>query len=529
MKRLILWLGIGLSLASCGGGGSVAIDWSQSEHAQGSLPDGAEVISQSLFESYTKDPTFYYLSPKKSEIDAAVLTKQRVEDLELVTKYADENPGALELNPQPDPEDTGLTLLPDGNYKFQIYNNAQETQTIQTMGQQAYISEIAHALRTYPTLQNQQNIYQGIYDNLSAEEHKEFSLITPTEFKDLDAVKAQNYNNQSIGRLQSYLFNKDLTIPKEILFSEIYAGKQGPNIGDGTVKRADCAFSDTGLMKNFDFPLRNHLSTVKNQANRGTCGAFAGVAAMETLAHLQTNKFYNYSEQHLYYTYKNIWYSEPGGDGIYPLSMVEKMSQNRYALQPEYAWNYNPSWMRQTDLSQSCTSYDEYCSNTAHQGKPFCFPIFNQYICGSLGQTTPTPITRYYPTQYVELWNFTNKDTALALGAINLIFKHPIVAMFNVRTGFDNQSGGFVTNTSNMGYRGNHIVEMVGFISREQVNNFNAAHPAGPQLQPTESGGYFIIKNSWGCWGDGGYGYISWDYLKNYGTNLIAIHNVAAN
>lgn len=46
---------------------------------------------------------------------------------------------------------------------------------------------------------------------------------------------------------------------------------------------------------------------------------------------------------------------------------------------------------------------------------------------------------------------------------------------------------------------------------------------------PTSSigGGYFVVKNSWGTgWGDNGYGYLSYEWVRRHGLGMQALTSV---
>ena len=65
----------------------------------------------------------------------------------------------------------------------------------------------------------------------------------------------------------------------------------------------------------------------------------------------------------------------------------------------------------------------------------------------------------------------------------------------------------------------NHLIEIVGWDDNYAKENFNAAH------QPKENGAW-LIKNSWGAsWGDGGYGWISYED-HNFPLNAFCIDGV---
>jgi hypothetical protein len=99
------------------------------------------------------------------------------------------------------------------------------------------------------------------------------------------------------------------------------------------------------------------------------------------------------------------------------------------------------------------------------------------------------------------------------------------MASFPVYTGFmDRATGGFVTDYSQTriddkgnevaGSYGGHAVQIVGFLSNDELSTINKPSNVG-------GGGYFIIKNSWGCnAGDGGYYYVPADYISRLFNSL---------
>ena len=94
--------------------------------------------------------------------------------------------------------------------------------------------------------------------------------------------------------------------------------------------------------------------------------------------------------------------------------------------------------------------------------------------------------------------------------------KQPLILTLHVTSDFEYPlSRGFVKYAPGASFTGGQTVEVVGYIN-------NASLPTGA---PTGSGGgYLIIKNSWGCyWGDAGYAFLPYDYVKYYGIDMITV------
>ena len=91
-----------------------------------------------------------------------------------------------------------------------------------------------------------------------------------------------------------------------------------------------------------------------------------------------------------------------------------------------------------------------------------------------------------------------------------------LLGSFGVYSGFDGPAtGGFVTNLAETNGRGGHVIDITGFISNDTLHSRLPSAPTGA------GGGYFIIKNSWGCGAaDAGYYYLPVDYVTKVFSDL---------
>lgn len=269
-----------------------------------------------------------------------------------------------------------------------------------------------------------------------------------------------------------------------------------------------------GIVANYDFPLRESLTCVKNQGARGVCWSFASTSMLESAEWLTHQTRVNYSEQDLVNAVKLLWspsaYGEGGGAAVFD------MQRHHYRPVYENAWAFNPSPLRQghddtLSYTSSCLGYDEDCSDTAHQGRR---------LCNSKGQcmfvSHDNPSTTHAPTSVTWLFDPSSSGKTTNLMMIAVSQGQNVGAGFSVYPPFMNSTDGFVrySPAAPQGkYYGDHDVHVVGFISTDELTQLlpSAPTPLG--------GGYFIVKNSWGVTaGDAGYYYVPvayfWRYLK---------------
>jgi hypothetical protein len=105
-----------------------------------------------------------------------------------------------------------------------------------------------------------------------------------------------------------------------------------------------------------------------------------------------------------------------------------------------------------------------------------------------------------------------NQYRALLASGVSLIASFPVYEGFMAapNTGIVSDYSMQIKDSTGKlvnGSYGGHLVQIVGFISNEQLS-----FPGSPSN--VGGGGYFIIRNSWSCAADGGYFYVPADYVS---------------
>lgn len=356
------------------------------------------------------------------------------------------------------------------------------------------------------------------------------------------------------------------------------ACKDEEGTGNGGDSGGTCgAVNPNGLRARINWPLENKNTCVRDQGRRGTCTAFGISAGVESSIAENYRRYINLSEQNLYKKQMLTWSSPSNyyGDGFNTVRSIELQVEHSYKSPFEYSWNYNKSLKRcllTTDADgngrlddtdplceseqhyrRSCVDYtDVNCSNTTHQARRVCQRadvsalrrIVNE-ICGSIGgifcealrdllrqaeefevcyYSTPVPGTSGFGIQEADRFYGDGSVTAQAgvdQAKAYLAARTPVVFSTMV-TGLRGATGngGYVTYNEESVGSGGHAIMITGYVDNEDL-------PRG--VPNGAGGGYFIIKNSWACaYGDQGYAYLPYSWVKQRGKSMIALTSVGS-
>ncbi|AXG69755.1 papain family cysteine protease [Kordia sp. SMS9] len=218
--------------------------------------------------------------------------------------------------------------------------------------------------------------------------------------------------------------------------------------------------------------LRKWCSPIKNQGNIGSCTAFAAVGMYEYFQKRVHNKYIDGSELFVYKTTRNIlnWKGDTGG---YLRTAMGSLAL--FGVPPTSSYPY------ETD------KYDEEPPAFIYSyGQNFqALSYFRLDPLGASASQTLTEIKNLLAIGIPSMMGFTCY-TAL---------EHPDTE----------KTGKIPFPGENESVLGGHAVMVIGYDDDLVIKN--------PIDGKSKKGG-LIIRNSWGKWGDDGYGYIPYEYVK---------------
>jgi hypothetical protein len=409
-----------------------------------------------------------------------------------------------------------------------------------TLGLSSIYQSLASGIETVPSYRNQIDLYTALYStlreyNIPIYDPQTNNLIpTPGVLSNFPADQIRTYNDLIVGNLADIKarlpqFNPGFSRPLNCS-DELGAMPDNMAIGDRTGYGFLNPIGIMGL-NNFTFPLKNFVTCIKNQGKRGTCHAFAAVAALEETYAKKNHLWVNLSEQDLINQYRLWWYPNNSNEGGSPWEELTSLRDTGYHLGFEYGWTYNPSIYRGSFFGafyNSCINYPDTCSNSSHQGHEYSTITEG----GGVGYAFSSPVIgnndrlAFTPQSLVNFWDVSQPDLSAAYMQLHLMFGHPVAINILLPDEFSKpDANGFVTlapgttqNPSEPTNTGLHEVNVIGYITNEELISRLPKAPQG------SGGGYFIVKNSWGVgFGDRGFVYLPWNLVRYYTLEGVAI------
>jgi hypothetical protein len=493
------------------------------------MPPGAEIVNPSDFLAASKQPGFRIVSPRILADDEAAAAAEDAANQAIIDEFVAQHPEAADrMSIGVDPDDTDLVPTGDGNYLLTLRDaDGNATGTVVTMGPRAERAMRAAAIRDYSTYENQLAIYRQRW----AFANEAIGPIpVPEEIEGLTTEELTITNEYIASRYPDAQASAPL--PGEDLPAS-YPAHCGNEIGygDGTDEAGggSCSHSPDGLYRTVSWPNKLYETCIRNQANRGTCVAFAITGGRELQLAKKYNRWVNLSEQHLYYSAKTSYQPVMYGDGLNGSTLLQSLFDTTYQQPLESTWDYNPSNSRTSNdatstYMNSCTNYagDQagFCSDTAGQGRALCMQMGPAFVC-AISPAPTTGITVRSLSAPAELWNsakpsesLQNVEYAIYGDRTPVLISLPVVSSFDGvdKDGFVpyDETTSKVCGTQKDGKtcdkkddcqcsRGGHAVLAVGLV-------YNGKLPE--HTKKGAGGGYLIIRNSWGCSGDGGLYYL---------------------
>lgn len=286
--------------------------------------------------------------------------------------------------------------------------------------------------------------------------------------------------------------------------------------------KADAVYPQT-------FDVRAQQSPVKSQGSRGVCSIFATTAQVENLYIQAGMQAPDFSEQYLQWATKflsgEFTYTD-GSSGAVNLATVVS-----YGTVAESVWPYETQpWTAANDAA--CAGDD----------KPTrCFTNGEPPAAAANAEKFKVPSSRWLNTNAIKA-HLTEKQNGVVVG-MKFFYQSWNHRRSTLPVSTEYWQKGYVTypnaedKTESAKQSAGHAIHIIGWDDNLEVVMRDAT--GAPVLddagQPRKEKGFWLFKNSWGTAGFGianefgpGYGWLSYRYVKEYGSAVVGTVPVLA-
>lgn len=517
-----LSLALLILLASCGGGGSGPEDPPSSgptpdaaEAWEGELPASSPIIPESEFMAGLASGELVLTGPATWRAQRAAADRALADDRALLEPLAADIPAARVLL-----DAAAASADPFAAVSISIDGFDHP---IAAQGPAAGLAALARAQRSATDVGDRLAVYRQLHAFLPDALKAELAAPDSLTGRPLEAVQA------ALADLDARLAQRAAAPPVQPLGIADRARALAaplPGLGYDTGGQFGC--EATNLIARHWFAQSAFLGPVRDQGVRNTCWGFTAIAALEVRERVQRGENMNLSEQFLVNQVRAKWvpndYVE-SGDATSALNEAYKAGQ---VIPAESVWTYNsaPNRPNVDAYTRICEPYGRgpyagTCGDTAHESGQPCTLIRGMKFCSNMRVSYSGPGAA--PAQAKNMWR-NGQPFPLASLRENLAQGVPLLVDLRLYPGFrEVKTGGaqrgVLTNTGTLRFdangklvdaaKGTHQMLIVGFLPNEQL-----VEPGDPPPDAA-GGGYFVVRNSWGCgYGDGGYVYMPVEYAK---------------
>ena len=273
-----------------------------------------------------------------------------------------------------------------------------------------------------------------------------------------------------LGWLPDYPDYRDYTMDKDTVPQRLQSLGQKPintMLSDVGVASSPSSISDK-------FDVKQWCSPVENQLNLGSCTANAGVGLVEYFENRAFGRHIDASRMFLYKVTRNLlgW---TGDTGAFLRTTMAAMAL--FGVPPKRYWPY------------SVPDFD-------NEPTAFCYAFAQSYQAITYYRLDPSGTPRDKLLNRIKLY--------LRAGLPSMFGFTVYSSYTQART-----TGEIPFPTSGESRVGGHAVVAVGYDDKIKIKS------ASPGAKETT--GALMIRNSWGAgWGDNGYGWLPYEYVKRY-------------